>query len=508
VIRVALISLVSAASVLLPTVPAHAIPSAEFVTTCDFQNDYIRFYPVDISNVDPTRYEAISFSIKLQNVDTGRWVRPIEYTTNTYWPWTAIQGPGYIPLWYDMLTFWSPPAPVGRYNVYVDIWWGWNDSSGVFGWRYESGWRYPGWPLLRQGTAGTGYGPNEFGAYYDYTCNLSPPTESPEVGFSSSHTSLSRVGVATALSRAAALRPSTSEHFTKGTIADSCAAPTIPGTNESETITGTSGNDIIAAGGGDDTVFAGGGNDVICGGPGDDGLVGESGDDLIVGEAGLDILLGNGGADVLRGGADADLADGGSRRDRMDGGAGQGDLLAYLDANQGVHVDFASNSATGAGDERFRRFEGVVGSHYDDQLVGAKGVQLFVPLDGPDRVNGGRGADQLFYLLSPGGVIVDLSKGTARGEGKDRVRSIESVVGSEYQDLLIGTGGRDFLHGWSGPDLLDGRGGPATLVGGSGTDECIRGRYFFSCENKPTDAVVPAPPGGANPPPSSPSLPE
>jgi Ca2+-binding RTX toxin-like protein len=64
-------------------------------------------------------------------------------------------------------------------------------------------------------------------------------------------------------------------------------------------------------------------------------------------------------------------------------------------------------------------------------------------------------------------VNVNLRTGIATGEGDDRLVEIAQVLGSEYDDVLVG----DTLHGFGGNDVLDGRGfSDGWLVAGEGND--------------------------------------
>jgi Ca2+-binding RTX toxin-like protein len=122
-----------------------------------------------------------------------------------------------------------------------------------------------------------------------------------------------------------------------------------------------------------------------------------------------------------------------------------------------------------------------------DYLYGGAGEDLLIGGAGPDVLYGdtaythGTERDMAAYWDSPVGVTVNLtfgtgSAGTAEG---DILIDIESVWGSEYQDILIGNaldndllgaGGDDYLMGFDGNDNLNGGLGNDVLVPGSGTD--------------------------------------
>ncbi|MFC6341694.1 hypothetical protein ACFP8W_06895, partial [Nocardioides hankookensis] len=85
-------------------------------------------------------------------------------------------------------------------------------------------------------------------------------------------------------------------------------------------------------------------------------------------------------------------------------------------------------------------------------------------------LRGGPGRDVLTFL-SRG--AVDLAVGKARSaHSRSQVRSVESVVGSDEDDVLRGNAARNRLVGNGGRDVLVGRGGRDVAVGGTGRDRC------------------------------------
>ena len=117
----------------------------------------------------------------------------------------------------------------------------------------------------------------------------------------------------------------------------------------------------------------------------------------------------------------------------------------------------------------------LVGSGGDDALLGDAGSDRLGGLAGNDRLNGGAGADTADYssFFSANlrvGVIVDLVRGQAAGDGTDSLDAIENVLGSSFNDRLIGNGGANILTGAAGNDLLDGKAGKDKLNGGGGND--------------------------------------
>ena len=117
----------------------------------------------------------------------------------------------------------------------------------------------------------------------------------------------------------------------------------------------------------------------------------------------------------------------------------------------------------------------------DDTLSGGMGNDLLVGGMGADVLMGGpnseEGGDTISYNVSPAGVTINLTDGTARGgdadgdtlvdRGDDR---IENVVGSGHDDVLTGNREANILQGLGGADMLNGDEGDDMLSGGPGDD--------------------------------------
>jgi Ca2+-binding RTX toxin-like protein len=250
---------------------------------------------------------------------------------------------------------------------------------------------------------------------------------------------------------------------------------TIVGSNGNDTLTGTPERDVIAGLGGDDVIDGGGGNDLICGGDGNDRIGGRAGEDVLSGDAGDDVV------------------DGGTQP------ANGVDFVAFDGSPAAVKVSLAAGTAVGWGSDRLSGMEGVSGSPIADSLTGdaggnvllgqrgndvlsgSRGSDLLSGTEGNDVLRGGPGADLALYEHSPRAVRVDLSRGTARGWGRDRLRSIEDVVGSARGDRIYGGKGANYLWGLGGADFIDGRGGRDHAFGGPGRDRCVRSEVRSSC---------------------------
>jgi Ca2+-binding RTX toxin-like protein len=239
---------------------------------------------------------------------------------------------------------------------------------------------------------------------------------------------------------------------------------TIVGSTADDVITGTPADDVISALEGNDVIDGGGGDDYLCGGPGND---------AIGGGVGTDVISGDDGDDQLNGGEGYDYVD--------------------FDSPTKVTIDLGAGTATGWGTDRLQAFEGANGSDFGDRIIGDQKVNdlrgfgggdsligggqtdylegdFFEDPPGNDLFIGGSGEDVVYYSRSGRAIHVDLAKGSARGAGTDRFRSVEDIDGSPYADTIVGSAGPNWLRGFGGNDRLQGSRGPDILEGGNGRD--------------------------------------
>ena len=228
------------------------------------------------------------------------------------------------------------------------------------------------------------------------------------------------------------------------------------------------------------------GADVLTGGAGNDAIDGLDGNDTINGGAGNDLLYGNNGNDILIGGAGDD---------RLDGGAGY-DRASYADAAAGVTIDLtagtvhgtAANDVANVGNDALVSIEAVTGSAFADSYNAAGftgstglpgrpiGFNEFEGGGGDDTIVGtvnasGEILTRISYVSASAGVTVDIAAGTGHGTaagdaanvGNDTFTNVNSIVGSAYDDVLLGSnnpnGTFEQYDGRAGNDLINGRGG-------------------------------------------------
>ncbi|MGI9422429.1 MAG: cadherin-like domain-containing protein [Hyphomicrobiaceae bacterium] len=258
---------------------------------------------------------------------------------------------------------------------------------------------------------------------------------------------------------------------------------------------------------------SGRGDDSLSGDINDNRLRGGDGDDALNGRAGDDLLLGEGGNDLIFGGAGNDQLEGGFGDNTLRGGAGNDTLIGenvvqnssqdfnrvdYRDALDDVTIQMSGGIdsttskafSTNAGDtanigiDTLVNAEYVFGSHFNDTVTVAAGYEnrfgFFFEFEG------GAGDDTLealspdlfvraSYLNAVAGVEVDLQAETASsvnandaGIGTDTLIGVDSVRGSDYDDILTG---RDSL---TEGDQLRPRAGDDTVDGGGGLFDEVR----------------------------------
>jgi len=244
----------------------------------------------------------------------------------------------------------------------------------------------------------------------------------------------------------------------------------ITGDANANTISGGAGNDVIAGGGGADVIDGGAGTDTIdysaaaagatvnlaTGTASNDGdgssdtlttfenITGTAFNDNLTGDGNANVLNGGAGNDTIAGGAGNDTLIGGPGNDSLDGGSGT-DTVDFSASSGTVIVYLATGSASGDGTDTLSNIENVTGSSHVDVLAGNSGDNI---------LDGGAGSDWVTYDFSSSGVTVNLLTGTATGDGNDTLLNIENIIGSQYNDTLIGTAG-SLLIGDQGNDTLE-----------------------------------------------------
>jgi Ca2+-binding RTX toxin-like protein len=181
--------------------------------------------------------------------------------------------------------------------------------------------------------------------------------------------------------------------------------------------------------------------------------------------------------------------------DTLDGGAGVDTLTFKGTTTGGVTVNLATQSGSagdGAGDS-YKNFENIIGSNFNDTLVGGAGSNKLEGRAGDDYLDGGADADILIggsgtdtYIVNHAGDVV---QETSAADGLDTVYTsvsytlsafVESLIasgsdaisltGNGLNNTIIGNGANNALNGGGGDDVLSGGGGADFMDGGAGND--------------------------------------
>lgn len=275
---------------------------------------------------------------------------------------------------------------------------------------------------------------------------------------------------------------------------------TLDGGDGDDVLLGGSGNDSVVGGRGSDSAFLGGGNDVFVWNPGD-------GNDVVEGDGGYDTLRFNG----ANSGEAFDISAVGARL-RLSRNVGN----VTMDLNNVEQIDInalggadsiAINDLTGTGLQRVNvnllaaggaSGDGAIdrvtvnGGGGSDVLSLSTGAAALVVVTGAEAANdsihvfgwggmdtivaggfnfaltvdGGTEADAISYADATASVTVSLlnnalNEGAAAGH---TYVSIESIIGSAFDDFLIGNNEANTLDGGGSADYLQGLGGNDTYI--------------------------------------------
>jgi uncharacterized delta-60 repeat protein len=176
-------------------------------------------------------------------------------------------------------------------------------------------------------------------------------------------------------------------------------------------------------------------------------LTGDSGDNLFFASADHEAFFGQGGSDTVS----YELA--------------QTAVTASLLKSKG-------NTGDNAAGDTYNSIENLIGSASNDKLTGDDGDNVLEGRAGADQLDGGKGINTASYEHATIGVIADLSNPANNTEeaAGDTYKNIQNLLGSNFNDRLVGDGNANLLSGGSGDDTLIGNGAKDTLIGGSGND--------------------------------------
>ncbi|MCX7566667.1 calcium-binding protein [Sulfitobacter sp. F26169L] len=232
------------------------------------------------------------------------------------------------------------------------------------------------------------------------------------------------------------------------------AGETLVGTDQDDVLTGTPFGDEISSGSGNNTIYALAGNDVVATGAGDDLIEAFGGNNLITaGEGHNTIRSGDGNDTISTEGDGNDLINAGHGNNLVNASGGD-DIIRFGGTGK-------STIDAGSGDD-----------YIDGSFLNAEKHNRFY--DGPRSagIEAGEGNDTIL-----GTNYADVISGQA---GND------SVLAGAGRDYIFGGGGDDILTGGFGSDTIDGGDGDDFIFGGVGRDIATGGagqdRFFVSGE--------------------------
>jgi len=172
-----------------------------------------------------------------------------------------------------------------------------------------------------------------------------------------------------------------------------------------------------------------------------------------------------------------------------EGGEDTIDLSSF---STGVRVDLDTNTPTPGpisqdgivqvdGETLFTLtdFENIVGTDFDDVLLGNQdinninggaGNDSIHSFGGADTVDGGSGIDTLLLSATPVGTVVTLDE---TGSGTVTINGNDADTFSNFENISGSNAGDDVLTGNQVDNVLNGNGGDDTLTGGEGSDTFV-----------------------------------
>jgi Ca2+-binding RTX toxin-like protein len=302
-------------------------------------------------------------------------------------------------------------------------------------------------------------------------------------------------------------------------ILGSAYGDTLNGYTDANILDGGYGNDVLDGGSGNDTLLGGGGSDTLTGGTGTNALDGGSDVDTVSYSAvgsGVTVNLsaGLGSATNIAdtyvsienaiGGAGNDTFISNAVDNRFDGGAGA-DTVSYETVSVAVNIELSTGIASGAGRDTLISIENAIGGSGadvitgnaaanvldgragDDTIYGGAGDDTLIGGGGADKLYGGDGVDTVSYATEVAGITLDLNN-----LGGVVLDSIESILGSGFNDQFTGDANENRFDGGAGDDTLAGGEGSDTLIGGLGNDSLTGGIGIDTASYAAASAAVTA----------------
>jgi Ca2+-binding RTX toxin-like protein len=205
----------------------------------------------------------------------------------------------------------------------------------------------------------------------------------------------------------------------------------------------------------------------------------------------------NAGNDLFTATAAPEFFDGGEGRDRVDyanatvavvvdmmtPGAGSsfaaGDSFAGIEELHGSALsDLLRGTAQGEVLQGMNGNDTLEGRGGQDSLFGGAGRDVLRPGLGSSTVDGGSSVDTVDYTLVAGAVQVNLTTLAVGGAAAGHVLvGIEHMIGSAFDDTIVGSNAAGQYFGGAGNDVMAGNGGN-DLISGDGGDDTLQSGLF------------------------------
>lgn len=325
---------------------------------------------------------------------------------------------------------------------------------------------------------------------------------------------------------------------------DNDTLASVEGSADGAAIFGFSGNDSLTGGAGDDQIDGGAGADTLAGGGGSNTLsydrstrgviidltagqafdgvnldqftnftsaIGSAFDDTFFGGPMSGRLEGGAGNDRIFGGPSSEVIFGGDGDDFVDGGGDSGnqlsggngvDTVSFASETTGVLVNLndgtVENGIGTAGLNFAVGFENVIGTRFDDTLIGTPGGTISDGGGGVDTLIAS-GGGTVSYAGSPRALIIDLDVGQSfDGVAADTLIEVNRVIGSEFADRIFGSETlADTIDGGGGADTISGGGGGELLNAGTPDAVFIANRDVLSFATSASAVTIDAAVGQA-----------
>jgi Ca2+-binding RTX toxin-like protein len=257
----------------------------------------------------------------------------------------------------------------------------------------------------------------------------------------------------------------------------------IIGTQFDDVLVGNAGDNVFEGMGGNDTIIGGGGSDTVSfnssavgvgvllagvsqtQGYSWDGIYqenlygisnikGSALNDYLEGNASNNVIEGNGGADTISGGGGSDTASFASLTTSI------GVILGGISETQGYSWD-------GTNQSNLYNMSNIIGTAYNDYLLGKASDNIIEGNGGADTIIGGGGSDTASFasLTTSIGVILGGISETQGyswdGINQSNLYNMSNIIGTAYNDYLLGN---------ASDNIIEGNGGADTIIGGGGSD--------------------------------------